>query len=76
MIGSFAEIGVVSTTSWQGALVTVRGMRRATRASLGSMRILSIRPAGGCDCTSSPMVRACSSRSATPSAHDMRRRVA
>ena len=76
MIGSFDRSGVVSTTSWQGAAVTVRGIAVATRASLGSMRILSISPAGGCDFTSSPMVRACSSRSATPSAHDMRRRVA
>ena len=75
-IGSVPRSTSVSTTSWQGALRTVFGVADATRASLGSMRSLSIRPAGGCDFTRSRIARACSSRSATPSAQDTRCRVA
>jgi len=76
MMGSLPRSGLVSTTSWQGADDTVRGMAVATRPSFGSMRILSSKPAGGCDLTRSEMARACWSRSSTPSAQDMRRRVA
>ena len=76
MIGSLPRSTSVSTTCWQGAVRTVFGMADATRASFGNMRSLSIRPVGGCDLTRSRIARACSSRSATPSAHDMRWRVA
>ncbi len=75
-MGSLVRSGSVSTTCWQGALRTSFGVAVATRASLGSMRTLSIKPAGGCDFTRARMARACSSRSVTPSTQDIRRRVA
>ncbi len=75
-IGSLPRSGSVSTTSWQGAWRTNFGVAAATRASLGSMRTLSSSPTGGCVFTSSRMARACSSRSPTPSAQEIRRRVA